>query len=524
MSTAPETTLVLVQQFPWLRLAPPILAIVLAVACKDVNLALLIATSIGCLLFCDFHVVASIDQLCDVLVHQLASADHASVILFTVLLGAMICLMNDSGGTTAVVDRLTGVANTRRKGQVLTWLAGMLIFFDDYANTMLIGGSARPLCDRLKISRAKLAFLIDATAAPMAGLALSTWTAFEIDQVTAGLAAADIDASAGAIFFATIPYRIYPVLAIMAVACIAVSGRDFGPMLQAEREAQASTVRAGETPTNVSPAGSIWFAILPVIVLIGIVIVGYLYDIDAYRLLLTASLAAATTAALVPLATRSISLHDCSASWVRGISSMLPAIIILCLAWSISDICQPEKLDTAGYISSLVGNSLPAVYLPAVAFMTAGAIAVCIGSSFTTMSLLLPMFIPLAWNLLASETATPSVESPIFLATIGAILAGAIFGDHCSPISDTTVLSSAAAGCDHLQHVSTQLPYAMVVASCSLLLGYLPIGFGVPWTICLPLSAAVCVAIILWLGRKPNQQEGSSRRKEFAKTLVGSLS
>ena len=496
----------IIESHPWLRLSPPIIAIGLAVAFREVNFALILATFAGCVLISDFHVADGINTLCDVMVSQLAEADHAAVILFTVLLGAMISLMNDSGGTGAVVDRMAKLANTRQKGQILTWLAGLVVFFDDYANTMLIGGSARPLCDKLRISRAKLAFIIDATAAPVAGLALSTWTAFEIAQVTEGLRVAQIEANAGEVFFATIPYRVYPLVAIAAVATIAISGRDFGPMLKAEKLVQHKVADNSAASIHQNTA-SIWFAIVPVVVLVGTVLIGYMQDVDAYRLLLLASLAASTVAAVLPLVRRRFTLAECSASWTKGIGSMIPAIIILILAWAISDVCRPGKLDTAGYIISLVGNAIRPELLPAVAFIAAGAIAVAIGSSFTTMSLLLPMFIPLAWSVLSATVATVSVNDPVFLATVGAILAGAIFGDHCSPISDTTVLSSAAAGCDHLQHVATQLPYSILVAACSILFGYLPIGFGVPWWIALPTSTAICVGAILFLGQNATTAE-----------------
>ncbi|MEZ6132303.1 MAG: Na+/H+ antiporter NhaC family protein [Planctomycetaceae bacterium] len=501
----------MIQDWPWLRVSPPIIAIALAIIFREVNFALLLAMFSGCLLLHDLSWTSSVTTFCDVLVGQVADADHASVILFTVLLGAMIGVMNDSGGTKAVVDRLATFADTRRKGQILTWLAGLVVFFDDYANTMLIGGSMRPLADKLKISRAKLAFLIDATAAPVAGLALSTWTAFEIGQVQAGLQQAGIDASAQSVFLATIPFRIYPLLAIVAVAAFAICGRDFGPMLKAEQAAAdaVESETAETSPEHAQSRGIALFAVLPIAMLVAVVWNGYSPDVDAYRLLLTASLASATTAAVLPWLFRRMTLAECSSSWVSGITSMIPAIVVLVLAWAISDVCRPGKLDTAGYIVSLIGDSVRPEFLPTVAFAAAGAIAVAIGSSFTTMSLLLPIFIPLTWTLISAAAPQTTVDDPLFLATIGAILAGAIFGDHCSPISDTTVLSSAAAGCDHLQHVATQLPYAMVVAVCSILFGYLPIGFGVPWWIALPLSAATCVSIILFLGTEPTSRSAS---------------
>ncbi len=496
-----------VSSFPaWFRILPPLLAIGLAILLKDVTSSLILATFGGCLLFCNgTRIVDATNLFCQIMVDQVADGDHASVILFTVLLGAMIGLMNASGGTKAVVDGLMRYADSREKGMVLTWLLGLIVFFDDYANTLLIGGAMRPLSDRLKISRAKLAFLIDTTAAPVAGLALSTWTAFEIDQVTAGLSAAAVNADSGQIFFATIPYRLYPLIALVAVGAFAISGRDFGPMLKAEVSPFDGQDAAADDATR---AGSVWYAAIPVLLLLALVVIGYVQAQDAYRLLLVASLAASTAAFVLPLIGRRLSFAECSQNWTSGIVSMIPAVIVLVLAWAVSDVCRPDKLDTAGYIISLIGDSVRPQFLPCIAFIASGAIAVSIGSSFTTMALLVPMFIPLTLNLMAGTAeADVLVSDPLFLATVGAILAGAIFGDHCSPISDTTVLSSAAAGCDHLQHVSTQIPYAMLIAVCSLLFGYLPIGFGIPWWICLPAGCAACVGVVIFLGSRPGGDE-----------------
>jgi len=489
----------------WWRLLPPVAAIAIAVLLKDVTVSLILATLSGCLLFfpvSDF--TSAIPVFCDTMVLQVADADHASVLLFTVLLGAMIGLMNDSGGTRAAIDRMARFADTRRKGMVLTWLMGLLVFFDDYANTMLIGGAMRPFSDRLKFSRAKLAFLIDSTAAPIAGLTISTWTAFEIDQVKAGFTSAGIEGDAGRFFWSTIPFRIYPILMIGFVAAVAVSGRDFGAMLKTERR------RANEFKEKFvtgDAVGSVWFAVVPVAALVAITVTGFIVDVDAYRLLLVASFIASTLAYILPLVSRTMSLDACSRSWTAGIASMIPATIVLILAWAVSGICQSDRLDTAGYIIDAIGHAVRLEFLPAIAFLAAGAIAVAIGSSFTTMALLVPMFIPLTWNLL-NEAGTSGLDNPVFAATVGAILAGAIFGDHCSPISDTTVLSSAAAGCDHLQHVATQLPYALLTAAASVLLGYLPIGFGIPWWICLPVAMAACIGGVWFLGKLPQEPAG----------------
>ena len=503
--------------WPVLRILPPVIAIGMAIAVRDVNVALLVAAFAGCLLMVDGP-IAGVEQLCSSLVEQVADGDHAAIILFTVLLGAMINLMNDTGGTAGVVQRLTRFASTRERGMIVTWLAGLVVFFDDYANTMLIGGSMRPLCDRLRITRAKLAFIIDSTAAPVAGLLLSTWTAYEIDQVKDGLAAAGADATqATSVFVATIPYRIYPIVALIMVGAVAVSGRDFGPMLKARVKEQEPDASSSSESQEV---GSIWFAVVPVLVLVGVLVAGLGAEVvrqgdwstvgdHSIRMLMVASLLASVTALILPVCSRRMSVAKASDSFTRGICAMVPACVVLVLAWELGSICK--ALGTADYIGDAVRGHLSPAFMPAIAFLTAGAVAVSVGSSFATMGVMLPMFIPVTLKILSDQSGADAVSDPIFLASVGAILAGAIFGDHCSPISDTTVLSSAAASCDHLHHVTTQLPYSLLAATMSVLLGYLPIGFGVPWWICLPLSGGACVATICFLGRRPDEsQSGSS--------------
>lgn len=496
------------QLFAWLRLLPPVIAIVLALVIRDVNISLLLATFSGCLLyFGGTDPVGAFDMLCGTLVRQVASSDHASVILFTVFLGAMIGLMNDSRGTQRVVNGLAHFARTRRGGQLLTWVMGLVVFFDDYANTLLIGGAMRPLSDRLKISREKLAFLIDSTAAPIAGIAIvSTWVAFEIDQIEAGLLAGSVlveesaSRAAATLFYESIPYRFYPLVMLAMVAVIGLTGRDFGPMYRAEH--RTTNGRAVTPDPATSDSGSIWFAILPVLTLVGLVVAGFIADMDSYRLLLIASLVASIVAFVLPAVTGALSFEECSRSWTAGVGSMIPAVIVLVLAWAVSDVCRPERLDTAGLIISWVGDAISPALLPSLTFVVSGVIAFSIGSSFTTMALLTPLFIPLCWTILSAD-GNASLEDPILIATVGAILAGAIFGDHCSPISDTTVLSSAAADCDHLAHVTTQIPYALTAAGCSLLCCCLPVGLGLPWWAALPLGIAAAAAVVLLLGRDP---------------------
>ncbi len=523
-------------------LLPPLVAICLAIATQRVVLPLALGVFCGAVMLAphDSILMSPLVYFRYTMQDSIMSTSHLQALLFSLLLGAMVGVLEIGGGMRSLIGGLAKKIRSRRGAQTLVATSGLAVFFDDYANTMLIGGSVRPLTDRLKISRAKLAFLIDATAAPIAGLALSTWTAFEIDQVQLGITEAGMTAAAGEVFLATMPYRIYPIIAIIIVGTIAFSGRDFGPMLKAERRCLQADSRE-QNNGNKTQTGSMWTAIIPVGVLIATV-VGLLFryywlgtsesgtelsagqrnawwaEVDAYRLLLVTALSASTAAVISGITIGRMTLAEASESWANGITSMIPAIIVLVLAWAVNSVCSGDNLNTAAYIISLIGESVRGEFLPVIAFGTAGAMAVAIGSSFTTMGLLIPLFIPLSNAVLGNGVDGLSANDPVFLATIGAILAGAIFGDHCSPISDTTVLSSAAAGCNHLEHVGTQLPYAMLIAACSLLFGYLPIGFGLPWWVALPLSTAMCIGAILVFGKEPNEKAETQESRLAAKS------
>jgi len=228
---------------------------------------------------------------------------------------------------------------------------------------------------------------------------------------------------------------------------------------------------------------------------------GWLSGVDSYRLLLITSLAASAAAILSAITFGKMKVTECSESWARGVGSMIPAVIVLTLAWAIGAICDSGQLGTAEYITSLIGDSIKPQFLPAIAFITSGAIAVSVGSSFATMGLLVPMFIPMAAAILGSADAPVSPNDPVFLATVGAILAGAIFGDHCSPISDTTILSSISTQCVLIDHVRTQIPYSLFVAGLALCVGYVPGAWGVPWIISIGTAVLVMGVIFMWMRR-----------------------
>lgn len=526
-----------------LSLAPPLIAIVLAIWWKNVLPALFVGIWVGATILAAGQppapepgesdiVTAAASQpaepkfdarrlnpwtglkrmLNPLAIEQLASADHVQVFLFTLLLGSTIGVMSRSGGSAAVVSRLARYVHSRRGGQVTTWLAGLLLFIDDYANAILVGGTMLPVTDRLRISREKLAFIVDATSAPVAGMAvISTWAAFEISQIGSGFEQAGRNVDAFQFFIETIPYRFYPILMLLFVFAIAWTGRDFGQMLRAEREALDAPPEQDEVATtdHGSRRHLMRNALIPFAVLIGVLAWAFADDWarngefkESVPSLVLASFVASLSAVVSVLVWRTMKLTEAMEAWIDGAKSMFNAIVILTLAWMIAASCGDEGLNTATYLADLLGDQLAPGWLPAVAFLLSAAVSFATGTSYGTMGLLIPLFAALACQMLDTGPQVP-LDDTILLATIGSVLAGSIFGDHCSPISDTTVLSSAASQCDHLQHVATQMPYALTVGGITLVLGCIPIGFGVNVWVCLALQAIGIVAVVRLVGRRP---------------------
>ncbi|QDU46070.1 Malate-2H(+)/Na(+)-lactate antiporter [Symmachiella dynata] len=551
----PQRTVVLsvVRISGLLSLLPPLLAIGVAVWLRNVIVALFASVWVGAIILARGNFYAGFVRTLDTyLLNQLTQPNdpahsHLLIILFTMFLGATIGVMSASGGTHALVDSMSRFTRTRQRGQLMTWCLGMVVFFDDYANTMLVGTTMRPVTDRLKISREKLSFLVDSTAAPVAGLALiSTWVGFELGQIQDTYTILGLDSqSVYEVFLFSIPFRFYAVYLLVFVALIAIVGHDYGPMLKAEIRtlvydqpaAPGSAVAVNDSQAGDLPDRSTAFnAIIPLVGLVALVLLGLwfsgsrLLDIanaqavasgqpvlektiwrvialsESNRVLFFASFTASLVAMATALLFKSLTLQQAVEAWLSGAKSMFLAVVILILAWALADICQAGQLNTAGFLVEHTQQTLAVQWVPAVVFILAGVISLATGSSFTTMGLLMPLAITITHSKLALlNQGDPSHH--LMVASIGAVLSGAIFGDHCSPISDTTVLSSAATNCDHLDHVGTQVPYALTVAGVSLLFGYIPIGFGYSFLVALlPMGAIVMLLIIQFYGRSAETQ------------------
>lgn len=516
---------------------PPVLAILMALLTRQVVVALVAGVWLGGFVVNDYNVVRGFFYVVDHYVIESLSGssggEHVSIAIFTMLLGGMVGVFSRIGGTLGVVDQISRLATSARRGQLATWLMGVAIFFDDYTNTLIVGNTMRPITDRLKISREKLSYIVDSTAAPVACVAVITsWIGFEVSLIGDAFESLAIDRNPFTTFVASIPYSFYPLLTLLFGVWVAISSRDFGPMLRAERRARSTGQVLSEKAVPLANidqeitfdrAGSArWFnAVIPIGVVVigtflGLVITGYrsvvdsggsdfsmmhlMRQSDSFVALLWSSLSGCVVAILLGLIQRLASLTEIMNAWVAGVRSMVPAIIILVLAWAIGAVCT--DLQTAAYLVHKASGILSPTLLPTIIFLIAAAVSFSTGTSWGTMTILTPIAIPLVIRISEVNHLTGGMPEAILLGSISAVLAGSVFGDHCSPISDTTIMSSMASGADHVDHVRTQLPYAVAVALISVVVGYIPAGFDTPAAISLILGAAAIVGLMSVAGKR----------------------
>ncbi|WP_320169519.1 Na+/H+ antiporter NhaC family protein [Maridesulfovibrio sp.] len=524
-------------------LIPPLVAIVLAFVTKNVVLSLFIGVFSGAFMLeakgFDIYngFVGGFMRISNEILNSLADPWNAGIVLQCLAIGGLIALISKMGGAKAIADALAKKARSPRSSQFVTWLLGLFIFFDDYANSLTVGPIMRPVTDRMKVSREKLAFIIDATAAPIAGIALiSTWVAYEVGLIRDGLQGIGYTMNAYGIFVETIPYRFYNILILVFILATIWFMREFGPMYTAEHRARttgkllddnAKPMVADEATElrpieNVVP--SIWYAIIPIGTLIVAAFLGFYFNgynsimsgddsalkavfengpmsftaireafgaSDASVVLFQAALIAGIVAMGIAICKRIMKVDEVISTWVQGVKSLNITAVILLLAWSLSGIIK--ELGTATYLVNVLSDTIPPFLLPSIIFIMGSVISFATGTSYGTMGILMPLCIPLAYAL------TP--DQGYVILNIGAVLTGAIFGDHCSPISDTTILSSMGSACDHIDHTRTQLFYAVPVALVSILFGYIPAGLGMPVAMVLPVGVIVIMALVRFLGK-----------------------
>ena len=547
----------------WLSLIPPLLAILMALVFREVITALFTGIFVGAAIIHVYLVgVLGIGKgllavLDTYVLGALADEDHVSVILFSMLIGAIVAVISRNGGMQGVVNRVSKFAKNARSGQLATWFLGIAIFFDDYANTLVVGNTMRPVTDRLRISREKLSYIVDSTAAPISAIAfITTWIGAELGYIEGGLekiaaAGGEIpgDPSPYGIFVSSLQYSFYPILTLVFMFMLIRMGRDFGPMLKAERRARSTgqvaptAHREGEEREKSQELDDLdpvkgakpkaFNAVIPILVIIVGTIVGLvttglssleeswvdnpeklaLYEssgffgklsfiigaANSYAALIWASLSGLLAALLLTLSQRIMNLETCLETVVAGFKTMLHAMIILILAWGLAKVT--DDLHTADFITRILGDGVPAFLIPAFTFLLAAVVSFSTGSSWGTMAILYPLIIPATWAVCAAEGYAPEAIMPILYNTVACVLAGSVLGDHCSPISDTTILSSLATSTNHIDHVRTQLPYALTVGTISVLVGTIPGALGVPFWITLPVALGILFLIIRTFGK-----------------------
>lgn len=528
---------------------PPLIAILLALFFRRVLLALGLAVWAGGAIAAGGNPFLGLwVALRQFVFESLTATFNLYIIAFTLTLVGMVQIITRMGGIAGLLERFRRFTQTARSARVTTALLGTAIFFDDYANSIVVGTSMRPITDLRRISREKLAYLVDSMSAPVAGVAIiSTWIGYEVGlfgeiSVQLGLGRSGYD-----IFFAILPLRFYCLLTIFFVIANAWLGRDYGPMLAAERRAAGGEVaRRGSKSlsvagfTSTDPAPDIphrwWNAVVPV----GLVVIGAIFGMfwsgwsagdasipalpargvlagwalaapdlvswaawrdafgaaDSAKVLFWTSLLGAGVAFFLAVGQRLLTPRDAAVAFGRTFGAMWLPIAILVLAWSIRGVC--DELGTSIYLVGVVGELLAPTALPIVTFMLAALVAFATGTSWGTMGILLPTMVPLAFYL----TDGQANAELIVLLCFGAVLDGAIFGDHCSPISDTTVMSSMASSCDHLDHIRTQIPYALTTMVIAGLLGYVGVALGLPPVAALLLGAVAVIAVLLVVGRE----------------------
>ncbi len=511
----------------WISLFPPLVAILLALLFKEVTVSLFAGIWTGAFIAGGLRLDSPVrilmsffDTVQKYVMNALADTDHLAVIIFSLLIGGIVAIISKNGGMAGVVNAFSKYANSAKNSQFITWVLGVLIFFDDYANTLIVGNTMRSVTDKFKVSREKLAYIVDSTAAPVSAIAfITTWIGAELGYIGDGMALLDLEtqSTAYSIFISSLKYSFYPILTLVFILIIIFTKKDFGPMLKAEVRARTTGHVSSASSSNedepdmedlspVKGAPEVWWhAALPIISIILMTMYGLLetgFDSlssilpdgqiaswgnvwsamegsgltklglvigssNSYTALIWASLTGIILAIGITIGSRTMKLFDTMHWMTTGFKTMLPAIIILTLAWSLA--ITTKELHTADYLSTLLSGNISPYLLAGLIFILAAFIAFSTGSSWSTMAILYPIAIPTTFAVCTAAGMAEPEMMEILLNVIATVLAASVLGDHCSPISDTTILSSLASDCNHMDHVRTQLPYALTVGGFSLM-------------------------------------------------------
>lgn len=530
------------QRFGILTLIPPLVAIILAFITKNVVISLFIGILSGGFIInlTGYNIFVAIAKafldFIDRALYSLADPWNAGIILQVLVIGGVINLVAKMGGAKAIAEALAKRAKTARGAQIITWILGILVFFDDYANALIVGPIMRPVTDKMNISRERLAFIIDATAAPIAGLAvISTWIGLEVSLISQGFESIGVEASGFGVFLQTIPYRFYNILILAFIVITTITLKEFGPMRKAEIEARKKSseiineVATSSEMDELAPKEgikiSIWNAIIPIGTLIFSAIAAFYYsgysaivsgdDVVIQQLVKTSPLAinsiievfaasdasvalfqsalfASIIAIIMAVCKKIFTISEAIDVWIDGMKGLIITGVILILAWSLGSVIK--ELGTAHYLVERLNGTIPAFLLPSLVFILGAIISFSTGTAYGTMGILMPLAIPLAYKI--------NPDMSFVIVSTSAVLTGAIFGDHCSPISDTTILSSMGAGCNHIDHVKTQIWYSLFIAAITVIFGYIPAGLGLSIYVVLPVALLAVFVGVQIFGKK----------------------
>lgn len=521
----------------YLSVFPPLVAIICALIFKEVLFSLFLGVWAGVFILEGlridslFHFLQTIWKVVQThVVNALTNPGHMSIIVFSMLIGGMVALISKNGGMGGIVKKLSKYAKDKKSSQMVTWFLGIVVFFDDYANTLVVGNTMRPITDSYRISREKLSYLVDSTAAPVASIAfITTWIGAQLAYIQSGMEnLGQYDVSPYSLYFSSLQYAFYPVLTIVFMLILILSGKDFGPMFHAEQRASKGYIMSHDQISEDEPnmedlspvkgASLQWHkAALPVFTVVFVTLFalmetgfsslfvtlfpeggifswsnvwnelhqtlpvgenGFFVKLgkvigsaDSYISLLWASLSGLIVAIVLTLVDKTMKLFSVM-HWVTvGFKTMLPALLILTLAWALASVT--EELHTAEFISMALAGNVSPMFMPPLVFVLSFLIAFSTGSSWSTMAIFYPIAIPATYAVCMEAGMSSPEALPYLIHVISIVLAAAVFGDHCSPISDTTILSSLASDCNHLDHVKTQMPYAMTVGLTSVFLSFI---------------------------------------------------
>lgn len=527
-----------------LTLVPPLLAVTLAFLTSDVILSLLAGVLTGAAMLTalngDGVLYATFHRAVVSIVETSADYENVRVLLLCIAVGGMEGVIRFSGGFETTARVMSEKLRSPRKVNLISQLFCSLFFFDDYANALISGPVLTPVTDKAGISREKLSYIVDSTAAPLAGIAvISSWVAVEVSVIQEGLDVIGVNASAFQIFLGSIPYCFYCIFALAFVLLLSVTGREFGPMLEAERRARtgqtakkgahADKIRSEELPGNYSRDRS-WqrialafgsIATMLIFSLVSFYITGRQEAIaeglilsdapfrfadlstiigcaDTIQLVMEAALLVGIVALVVGTLMHLFTLSNGILAWIEGASSLVSTMVVLVLAWTLAG--TVDQLGTVYYVVDIISSGIPQFFVPTLIFMTCCVVSFAAGS-YGCMFMIMPIAVPIV-AAIGGITENPAAD-PFMLSCVAAVLSGAIFGDHCSPMTDCTILAALGAGCQTMDHVRTQMPYAITVAITSVVFGTLLTSFGVSPFVGLFLGIIFMAVVIRILGKKP---------------------